>query len=654
TYSALSVNEKHYFGRLDVGRLAFIDCTNPRPAHPVIIGLNSGEARRSTSNDKVEKPSLSVNVHALVPGESTVVNVGCASVKDVLLPLQHLRVDVAPVTVKLVDSFLFILRQAGICILETTQQTVSTRTMQELEEDCHSHVDHLASPSSFEEIPVYNCHITQLNISRIDLDLTITRRSDGKFDPFSGITLGSRFIPSVERAPLSISEVERRDVSQRGSSPYSALLSLLWPSYRNQLMLQFYKIIGSLEILGNPLALISGFQRGVHSFVVEVADMNPAKGAREFLLATTSSTLHTVGLLSRVGSRTAATLSWDNDWLETRGEDARISDPMNRSGVLLGMAQGLLDGIEGALSRPLSGARATGFTGFCTGIATGAVGLLTRPVAGALDGFGNTAEFYSKLLQEPDEIPKAQLSYLESERNFIAAAVRNPSKFSATGRTSSSDSMKNSASSTASGSTAGPSSNFTEILTRLGPSKKWNTDGCEFVSRITYDWIRRNARCEDSHGEDATRALKRSAGVHNYALYADWNSFVANATPEEFYNWVHVALAAALGKEVEAVLSSGDFSGGGRAPSKLQRTREFLPDNQELAVALERAEVIKSTLGTRDLLKYVSLEHIFLVCSLDEVKVHFSPGMIYKELPQLILSGARESLIYILCGGVEE
>ncbi|EKG04023.1 hypothetical protein TCSYLVIO_004923 [Trypanosoma cruzi] len=656
-YSALSVNEKHYFGHLDIGRLAFIDCTNPRPAHPVIIGLNSGETRRSTSNDKVEKPSLSVNVHALVPDESTAVNVGRASVKEVLLPLQHLRVDVAPVTMKLVDSFLFILRQAGICILETAQQTVPTCTMQELEEDCHSHLDHLASPSSFEEIPVYNCHITQLNISRIDLDLTITRRSDGKFDPFSGITLGSRFIPSVERAPLSISEVERRDVSQRGSSPYSALLSLLWPSYRNQLMLQFYKIIGSLEILGNPLALISGFQRGVHSFVVEVADMNPAKGAREFLLATTSSTLHTVGLLSRVGSRTAATLSWDNEWLETRGEDARISDPMNRSGVLLGMAQGLLDGIEGALSRPLSGARATGFTGFCTGIATGAVGLLTRPVAGALDGFGNTAEFYSKLLQEPDEIPKAHLSYLESERNFIAAAVRNPSNFSDTGRTSSSDSMRNSASSTASGSTARPSSNFTELLTRLGPSKKWNTDGCEFVSRITYDWIRRNARCEDSHGEDATRTLKRFAGVHNYALYADWNSFVANATPEEFYNWVHVALAAALVKEVEAALSSGGFSGGGRAPSKLQRTREFLPDNQEdreLAVALERAEVIKSTLGTRDLLKYVSLEHIFLVCSLDEVKIHFSPGMIYKELPQLILSGARESLIYILCGGVEE
>ncbi|EKF32479.1 hypothetical protein MOQ_003668 [Trypanosoma cruzi marinkellei] len=656
-YSALSVNEKHCFGRLDVGRLAFIDCTNPRPAHPVIIGLNSGETRRGTSNDKMEKPSLSVNVHALVPGESTAVNVSRASVKDVLLPLQHLRVDVAPVTVKLVDSFLFILRQAGICIWETTQQTVSTRTMEELEEERHSHVDHLASPSSFEEIPVYNCQITQLNISRIDLDLTITRRSDGKFDPFAGITLGSRFIPSVERAPLSISEVERRDVSQRGSSPYSALLSLLWPSYRNQLMLQFYKIIGSLEILGNPLALISGFQRGVHSFVVEVADMNPAKGAREFLLATTSSTLHTVGLLSRVGSRTAATLSWDNDWLETRGEDARINDPMNRSGVLLGMAQGLRDGIEGVLSRPLSGARATGFTGFCTGIATGAVGLLTRPVAGALDGFGNTAEFYSKLLQEPDEIPKAHLSYLESERNFIAAAVINPSKFSATGRASSSDSVKSSASSTASGSTAGPCANFTEFLMRLGPSKKLNTDACEFVSRVAYDWIERNVRREASRGEDATRALKRSAGVHNYALYADWNSFVANATPEEFYNWVHVALAAALGKEMESALSSGDVSGGGFAPSKLQRPREFLLDTQEdreLAVALERAEVIKSTLGTRDLLKYVSLEHIFLVCSLDEVKLHFSPGMIYKDLPQLILSGARESLIYILCGGVED
>ncbi|ORC93054.1 vacuolar protein sorting-associated protein 13 family protein, partial [Trypanosoma theileri] len=76
------------------------------------------------------------------------------------------------------------------------------------------------------------------------------------------------------------------------------------------------------------------------------------------------------------------------------------------------MAQGLWDGIEGVVSRPLNGARTTGIAGFCTGIATGAVGLLTRPVAGVLDGFGNTAEFYSKLLQEPERISNAHEDYL--------------------------------------------------------------------------------------------------------------------------------------------------------------------------------------------------------------------------------------------------
>ncbi|ORC82796.1 uncharacterized protein TM35_000841130, partial [Trypanosoma theileri] len=40
--------------------------------------------------------------------------------------------------------------------------------------------------SSTSEGPfIYNCHITRLIVSKIILELTITRRSDGKFDPFA-------------------------------------------------------------------------------------------------------------------------------------------------------------------------------------------------------------------------------------------------------------------------------------------------------------------------------------------------------------------------------------------------------------------------------------------------------------------------------------
>ncbi|RNF24081.1 vacuolar protein sorting-associated protein 13 family protein [Trypanosoma conorhini] len=658
-YGVVSTNERHYFGRLDVGRLAVIDCTNPRPAYPVVMELNSEERRLGASDSKAVKPSLSVKMHALAPGEPTAVRTReRASGKGVTIPLQHLSLDVAPVTLKLTDSLLFLLRQAGVCAWEATQQTVPTRAAAEQVLGSGNQAGGpTSSSSSLEGIPIYNCRITHLHVSRIDLDLTLTRRSDGKFDPFLGMPLGSRFIPSVERAPLSISGVERMDVSQRGSSPYAALVALLWPSYRSQLMFQLYKVVGSLEILGNPIALLGGLRKGVQSFVVEVADMNPVKGAREFLLATTSSTLHTVGLLSRVGSRTAATLSWDNDWLEARGEDERSSDPLNRSGVLRGMAQGLRDGIEGVVARPLSGARATGLAGFCTGVATGAVGLLTRPVAGALDGFGNTAEFYSKLLQAADAIPGAHVRYLESGRNFIAAAVAPASEKIPAGGKSEAGSTNNSALVTPAGTVTGLTSAAEESLTRLGSRRRWATDDCEFMSQMTYDSFILNAKQEGLRGEDFVHFIKDTAGVHNYALYADWNSFVANTTPEEFYNWVHVALAAALAKEMGSLLSNIEFSGRAVTPLTLLPSRGSGHNSQqrrEAAVSLERAEVIKNTLGVRDLPKYVSLEQMVMVCSLDEIKHHVPPGIIYGQLSQLILAAARESLSFIFSGGVEE
>ncbi|RNF05152.1 vacuolar protein sorting-associated protein 13 family protein [Trypanosoma rangeli] len=656
-YGVFSANEKHYFGRLDIGRLTFIDCTNPRPAYPVIVDLNSEVTRVSVSDTKAVKPCLSVKMHALAPGDSTASTMSHAPGKDVTILLQHLSLDVAPVTVKLTDSLLFVLRQVGVCVWEAVQQTVPTRTVQEQDVGDGNEVSSPTSPSTIEVIPIYNCFIAHLHVSRIDLDLTLTRRSDGKFDPFVGIPLGRRFIPSVERAPLSISGVDRMDVSQRGSSPCGALLELLWPSYRNQLLFQFYKIIGSLEILGNPLALISGLRKGVQSFVVEVADMNPAKGARELLLATTSSTLHTVGLLSRVGSRTAATLSWDNDWLETREEDERSNDTLNRSGVLWGMAQGLRDGIEGVVARPLSGARTAGLSGFCTGIAAGAVGLLTRPIAGVLDGFGNTAEFYSKLLQAQDAIPNAHLNYLQSERNFVAAVVANLNKEIPAADTSATDSVTNSVSVAPASTSTGLTAAFGKCLAYLGSSKKWTTDSCEFVSQVAYESIRLHAKLEGLQGEEFTRFIKDAAGVHNYALYADWDSFVAHTTPEEFYNWVHIALAAALGKEMKSFLLSGEFSESTSTRLKvLPFCEPFFSTQQrhEAAAALERAEVIKNTLGVRDLLKYVSLEHMVMVCSLDEIKHHVSPESIHGKLPQLILATARESLRFIFFGGIEE
>lgn len=45
----------------------------------------------------------------------------------------------------------------------------------------------------------------------------------------------------------------------------------------------------------------------------------------------------------------------------------------------------MFDGVTGVFTKPISGAKTEGFSGFFTGLGKGAVGLVARPTAGVID-----------------------------------------------------------------------------------------------------------------------------------------------------------------------------------------------------------------------------------------------------------------------------
>jgi len=47
--------------------------------------------------------------------------------------------------------------------------------------------------------------------------------------------------------------------------------------------------------------------------------------------------------------------------------------------------QGVVDGVTGVFTKPISGARDEGVGGFFKGLGKGAVGLIARPTAGVVD-----------------------------------------------------------------------------------------------------------------------------------------------------------------------------------------------------------------------------------------------------------------------------
>ncbi|ORC82789.1 vacuolar protein sorting-associated protein 13 family protein, partial [Trypanosoma theileri] len=117
-----------------------------------------------------------MKVHALSSGEKGSMDKNCALSRVIAVPLQHFRIDVAPMTVKLADPLLFILRQAGTCVLETVNQSESItsdhKNGEEQNSENNNHDNHHNNNnnevhdnsdvviSSTSEGPfIYNCHI---------------------------------------------------------------------------------------------------------------------------------------------------------------------------------------------------------------------------------------------------------------------------------------------------------------------------------------------------------------------------------------------------------------------------------------------------------------------------------------------------------------
>lgn len=104
---------------------------------------------------------------------------------------------------------------------------------------------------------------------------------------------------------------------------------------------------------------------------------------------------HTVGGAAGAVSRITgamgkgvAVLTFDKDYQRKRRDiirkkPANFQEGLARSGK--GLVMGVVDGVSGVFTKPISGAKEQGVGGFFKGLGKGAVGLVTRPTAGVID-----------------------------------------------------------------------------------------------------------------------------------------------------------------------------------------------------------------------------------------------------------------------------
>jgi hypothetical protein len=182
------------------------------------------------------------------------------------------------------------------------------------------------------------------------------------------------------------------------ASPKMLMTNIL-ELYKKNILATAVKVLGSVEILGNPVGLFTNIGSGVQDFISEPAEgfsQGPAEFGMGVVKGTASLFKHTVkgvggafqGITSSVAN-VSAMLSMDDEFIQKRAYRSAKNKPKDLvsgtvdAGKKLG--RGIFEGVTGVITAPIKGAQKGGILGFAKGIAKGTVGLALKPITGVFD-----------------------------------------------------------------------------------------------------------------------------------------------------------------------------------------------------------------------------------------------------------------------------
>lgn len=237
--------------------------------------------------------------------------------------------------------------------------------------------------------------LVNLNSMKITVSFRSSRKPTTlKIDPREAFGLVS-VIRTVGGAMLNISDSPLNFSNVILLHSFQTMQAMTWTiakNYIRQGALQFYKVIGSSDMIGNPMGLIDKLGTGVFEFFNE-----PRKG----LLKGPGAFATGVGkgvksLVSGVVSGGFGSVSRITGSLYSVvrqvGGDENSYERINRNdtaayGIYRGLKGGLQDlgeGVAGLFTKPFRGAKAGGVTGFFKGMGSGLLGLATAPLSAVL------------------------------------------------------------------------------------------------------------------------------------------------------------------------------------------------------------------------------------------------------------------------------
>lgn len=102
-----------------------------------------------------------------------------------------------------------------------------------------------------------------------------------------------------------------------------------------------------------------------------------------------------------------AALTFDKDYQKKRRDQmnkkpANLQEGLARSGK--GLVMGVVDGVTGVFTKPVTGAQSDGVGGFFKGLGKGAVGLVVRPATGVIDFASGSFEAVKRATEMSEDV----------------------------------------------------------------------------------------------------------------------------------------------------------------------------------------------------------------------------------------------------------
>ncbi|KAL9658375.1 hypothetical protein ABK040_015695 [Willaertia magna] len=296
-------------------------------------------------------------------------------------------------------DYVFIQKMVDLVgILSTDQEQSNTQESQIAEKMCKP----IDVPKSEADAEKLYFETLELNSVRVHVTFKFNQTGEDNSNPLLIFfkQLGVTFT-KIDNAPMKFNSL----ILSYPFMSQDALIDKVKKHYIRQATVQFYKIIGSLDIIGNPIGLFSDIGTGVVDFFYEPASAitkSPdefASGLAKGSMSLLKNSVHGIGnfaskITGNVGN-SLAFLTFDKEYNQQRDKHSTQKPKDIKEGITSGaksLFRGFVGGATGIVTQPIKGFQEESVGGLIKGVGKGIIGIPLKPVGGIIDLATRTVE----------------------------------------------------------------------------------------------------------------------------------------------------------------------------------------------------------------------------------------------------------------------